>query len=174
MKNPPMHCVAISLMAVLAQSVFLCTPACDAALSCSAAERAAHYEEALAHAKASGKDIVVLQRGSDWNRLGEMIYNDIWLKDEFARKLGDRFILVTVDLPEQEGARALQGPYSAAEAGRSDMQAGASTSMRLEKLSQDQTPLPANEVTAVEAKDASVFKRRADGTWLAEGPNPAL
>ena len=33
-----------------------------------AAERAAHYEEALSRAKATGKDIVVLQRGSDWNR----------------------------------------------------------------------------------------------------------
>jgi hypothetical protein len=49
-----------------------------------AVERAAHFEESLLRAKATGKDIVVLQRGSDWNRLGEMLYHEVWLKDEFA------------------------------------------------------------------------------------------
>src|SRR5262245_21370726 len=44
------------------------------------AERAENYSDALVRAKATGKDIVVFQRGSDWNRLGELLYNDVWLK----------------------------------------------------------------------------------------------
>lgn len=79
------------------------------------AEQAAHSEEARLRARATGKDIVVLQRGSDWNRLGEMLTHEVWLKDEFARALGDRFILMTVDLPEQEGAPTLTGPFSPAD-----------------------------------------------------------
>lgn len=61
---------------------------------------AENYEDALTCAKKTGQDIVVLQRGSDWNKLGEMLYNDVWLKDEFARQLGTGFILVAVDRPD--------------------------------------------------------------------------
>jgi len=137
------------------------------------AERAAHCEEALARAKATGKDIVVLQRGSDWNRLGEMLYEDIWLKDEFARALGDGFILVAVDLPEEEGGRALRGPYSPKLDGRSGVQADDSPPLRLAKLTEDQAPLPADEVMAVKTQSGVTFKRRDDGAWLAGGDNPA-
>ena len=49
-----------------------------------AAERAPHFEAALARAKSAGKDIVVFQRGSDWNRLSERLHTDLWLKSEFA------------------------------------------------------------------------------------------
>ncbi|MBM4034149.1 MAG: hypothetical protein FJ291_20555, partial [Planctomycetes bacterium] len=138
-----------------------------------AVERAAHYEEALARAKASGADIVVFQRGSDWNRLGEMLYNEVWLKDEFARDLGEGFILVAVDLPEAEGAPALSGPYVPAAAGRPNARGGDTPPRRLAERASDAATLPASEVTAVEAKEGSVFKPRADGAWLAEGANPA-
>jgi len=137
------------------------------------AERAAHYEEALARAKAAGKDIVVLQRGSDWNRLGEMLYEDIWLTDEFARALGDGFILVAVDLPEEEGARALRGPYSPKLDGRSGVRAEDSPPLRLAKLTEDPAPLPADEVTEATALGGATFTRRQDGAWVAGGPNPA-
>ena len=40
--------------------------------------RADNYEDALALAKTGDKDIVVFQRGSDWNCLGEAIYQGIW------------------------------------------------------------------------------------------------
>ena len=58
-------------------------------ISILAADRAANYEDALLRAKETGKDIVVLQRGSDWNRLGEELYNKIWNTDDFSHKLGD-------------------------------------------------------------------------------------
>lgn len=125
---------------------------------------AENYDDALTRAKATGKDIVVLQRGSDWNRLGERIYNALWMNTEFARELGDGFILVTVDYPEQDGAPALREFASASE-DNSPLQ-------RLTNQTQEQTQLPANQITAVEAKDGSVFKKRADTAWLAEGANP--
>ncbi len=141
-----------------------------------AAERTAHFEEALLRARASGKDIVVLQRGSDWNRLGEMLYHDVWLKDEFARALGERFILMTVDLPEQEGARALEGPFCPGEGALSAIGKPGlvpTPSSRIATLTGGETPLPANEVTLVESPGGAIFKQRTDGTWVAEGPNPA-
>jgi hypothetical protein len=125
---------------------------------------AENYEEALTRAKETGKDIVVLQRGSDWNRLGERIYNDVWLKDEFVKALGDGVILVAVDYPEQEGAPALRGSSPAS--------TEASPVSRLMSLVDEKTPLPVNQITSVEAKDGSVFKKRADTAWLAEGANP--
>ncbi len=117
-----------------------------------AAERADNYEMAMARAKAAGKDIVVFQRGSDWNRLGEMLYQDVWLKDEFAKELGDGFVLVAVDRPEAAtGAAAL----------------------RLANLSDAKTPLPSNEVTAVESDAKVPFAARPDGAFLAKAsPNP--
>lgn len=125
---------------------------------------AENYEEALTLAKETGKDILVLQRGSDWNRLGERIYTDIWMKKEFARELGDGFILVAVDYPEQEGAPELRG-FSPASTEESPVS-------RLVSLIDEKKPLPENQITAVEAKDGSVFKKRADTAWLAEGANP--
>ena len=117
-----------------------------------AASRTEQYEQALSLAKASGKDIVVFQRGSDWNRLGETLYQDVWLKDEFARELGDGFVLVAVDRPEA----ATEPP-----------------ALRLANLSDAKTPLPANEVTAVESAAKVPFAARPDGAFLAKtSPNP--
>lgn len=172
-KNRTIHHLAAGLFTALV--LISCLPATVAAAEppLTAVERAAHFEEALLRAKATGKDIVVLQRGSDWNRLGEMLYHEVWLKDEFARELGDGFVLVAVDLPELEGGRPLRGPWRAAVDSRYGIRAEESPPLRLEKLVQEESALPANEVTAVEAKDGSVFKRRADGAWLAEDSNPA-
>ena len=88
--------IALALLAGIPPAAATATP------PRAAAERAAHYEEALARAQATGKDIAVFQRGSDWNRLGETLYHDIWLRDEFAQELGDGFILLAVDLTEQD------------------------------------------------------------------------
>jgi len=100
MKDRITHSLASRFLAALALLAVLPPAAPGAPPTPNAAGRASHYEEALARAKASGKDIVVFQRGSDWNRLGETLYNGLWLRDEFARELGDGFILVAVDLPE--------------------------------------------------------------------------
>ncbi|MCX6877948.1 MAG: discoidin domain-containing protein [Verrucomicrobia bacterium] len=117
-----------------------------------AAERADNYEDALARAKAVGKDLVVFQRGSDWNRLSETLYQNVWMKDEFAKDLGDGFVLMAVDRPESE-----------------DGAAGA----RLAKLVDETAPLPPNEMTAVESEAKIPFTVRPDGTYLgAMTPNP--
>ena len=75
--------------------LLLVTLAAVESLQAAPALRAESYEEALAQAKTNGCDIVVFQRGSDWNRLGEMLYNDVWMNDAFARALGGGFILVS-------------------------------------------------------------------------------
>lgn len=54
------------------------------------------YPAALERAKATGNDMLVLQRGSDWNLLGEKLYQEVWLKDAFVESLGKGFILVAV------------------------------------------------------------------------------
>lgn len=72
--------------------------------SCAAsAIHAENCEAARARAKVSDSDLVVFQRGSDWNQLGETLYRKVWLTDELARALGDRFVLVAVDRPETVG-----------------------------------------------------------------------
>lgn len=40
-------------------------------------ERVGDYPAVLERAKATGNDILVLQRGSDWNLLGEKLYQDV-------------------------------------------------------------------------------------------------
>ncbi|MEI7946750.1 MAG: discoidin domain-containing protein [bacterium] len=113
---------------------------------------AENYDDALTRAKKTGQDIVVLQRGSDWNKLGEMLYNDIWLKDEFARQLGTGFILVAVDRPDP---------------------AMDSSPSRLASLVDAKTLLPANEVIAVESEAKIPFSPRPDGAFLGKmKPNP--
>jgi hypothetical protein len=139
------------------------------------ATRAANYEEALALAKESGRDIVVFQRGSDWNRLAETLYHEVWLKDEFAQDLGEKFVLVAVDRPEVVGGRFVRVTCSDASCGdkdsTNDFAVGNSPPLRLATLADVET-LPSNEVAAVESKDGSVFKQRDDGTWIAEGASP--
>ena len=138
----------------------LCVP-----LAAAGTTRARDFADALAQAKSSGNDIVVLQRGSDWNRLGETIYQNVWLKPEFVKELGDGFVLTTVDRPEQAGAPAL---------GTNGDPAGISRFMRCTAAT---ATLPADEVTGVTAEGGASFKKRADGTWLLDGSpgehNPA-
>ena len=78
-----------------------------------ATERAANDEEALARAKVTGNDIVVFQRGSDWNRLGETLYHEIWEKDDFVKERGAGVELVAVDHPQMVCGRAVQGQCTA-------------------------------------------------------------
>jgi hypothetical protein len=137
--------------------------------------RAQNYEDALAQAKATGSDIVVFQRGSDWNRLGETLYNNVWLKDDFARALGDGFVLVAVDHAELVGGRAVQGQCSAVQCGitgLSDFQIGNPAPLRLAKLVDDKSPMPTSEIAAVDSKDGETFKPRGDGAWVAQGAIP--
>jgi hypothetical protein len=138
------------------RKLLMLAAALGAGFSCqnlpAAANRADHYEQALSLAKASGKDIVVFQRGSDWNRLGETLYQDVWLKDEFVKELGDGFVLVAVDRPEAATGTA---------------------AVRLANLSDAKTPIPASEVTAVESDAKVSFIARPDGAFLAKNsPNP--
>lgn len=112
------------------------------------AERAANYEVALERAKATGKDIAVFQRGSDWNLLAERLYRDVWLTDDFAASVGDQVILVAVDSPEVVGGIATVERIKAA-------------------------PMPPNEVTAVASEGGATLTQRDDGAWLASGTNPA-
>ena len=81
-------------------------------------------------------------------------------------------MLVAVDLPEQEGAPALRGPWSAKAAGESGVRAVDSPPRRLADRTDDAAPLPACEIASVETSEGTVFKPRADGAWLAEGANP--
>jgi len=123
--------------------------------------RAADFTDALAQAKQTGNDIVVLQRGSDWNRLGETLFQTVWQRPEFAKSLGDGFVLVTVDRPEQPGAPALGST-------------GDGTSMaHFTQATADGAPLPSNEASAVRAEGGATFKKRADGTWLLDDPKGA-
>jgi hypothetical protein len=134
------------------------------------------YGEALDRARKSGQDIVVFQRGSDWNRLGEVLYHDVWLKPEFAHELGNQFLLVEVDHPEVLGGRAVQGQCTSLKCGVtgfSDVAVGSSPPLRLARLVEDQTPLPASEVTGVASTEGAVYRPRKDGAWVAEGANPA-
>lgn len=138
--------------------------------------RAESYEEALAQAKSTGSDIVVFQRGSDWNRLGEMLYNDVWMKDMFVRALGGGFILLAVDYPEMEGSTALRGPFTPEDGVQlPDTESPApvlSAARRIARLVDDEAPMPSNEVSMVESPGGTVFRQRLDSAWLAEGKNP--
>ena len=127
--------------------------------------RAADYTAALAQAKASGNDLVVLQRGSDWNRLGETLYQNVWLQPEFLTALGDGFVLTTVDRQEQPGAPALG----------SGEDAGLIT--RFNAAVAPEARLPDNTITALKAESGATYQRREDGAYLVNDPknehNPA-
>lgn len=134
-------------------------------------ERAATYEIALARAKATGKDIVVFQRGSDWNRLGEELYNTIWLNEGFVRELGPGFILAAVDHQEEPGSMALTGLYRGTAAAVSA--SGVSSPQRLAQMTAEGCAIPPNSIVSVGSKDGTTFKSRPDGAWLAQGANPS-
>lgn len=135
-------------------------------------ERALHYEEALARAKATGNDLAVFQRGSDWNRLGETLYNEIWQTPGFVSELGDGFILVAVDRPEVVGGRAVQGQCTAVYCGTtgfSDTEVGSTAPLQLAKRTEEDAPLPPNQLVAVESGEGVAYRaRRTDGAFLCE------
>src|SRR5688572_14475608 len=123
-------------------------------LEAAPAIRAGDFTEALERAKSTGSDIVVLQRGSDWNRLGETLNQEVWQTSAFAEALGEGFVLVTVDRPEQAGAPALGSGESGAGLARflTATVAGGR--------------LPDDELASVRAEGGADFKKRADGAWL--------
>ena len=129
------------------------------------ATRARDFTEALERAKSTGSDIVVLQRGSDWNRLGETLNRDVWQTPGFAEALGEGFVLVTVDRPEQAGAPAL---------GTGESRAGLD---RFLAATTAGAKLPDDEVASVRTEGGANFKKRGDGSWLLDDPkgehNPA-
>ncbi len=149
-------------MKLLLPALLLCA---SAVVDAAPTTRAADFTEALARAKSSGNDIVVLQRGSDWNRAGETLYQNVWQKSEFINALGDGFILVDVDRPEQPGAPAIGS-------------AGDRTAVtRLTRETAPGTSPPANEITQLRTRGGASFTRRADGSLLVDDPknerNPA-
>lgn len=119
-----------------------------------ATERVADYTTALERAKATGNDILVFQRGSDWNLLGEKMYRDVWMKELLAENLGNGFILVAVDRQETLGAPSLLESATA----------GDSTEFQ-RQTKKGATP-PDCQITAVQATSGSIYERRADGSWL--------
>jgi hypothetical protein len=136
-----------------------------ATLQAAPATRARDFTEALERAKTAGSDIVVLQRGSDWNRLGETLNRDVWQTPAFAEALGEGFVLVTVDRPEQAGAPAL---------GTGESGAGLE---RFLTATAAGAKLPDDELVSARAEGGADFKKRADGAWLLDDPkgehNPA-
>ncbi|HEY3321160.1 MAG TPA: discoidin domain-containing protein [Planctomycetota bacterium] len=142
----------------------------------SAENRADNYEDALARAKAvapasvpAGKDIVVYQRGSDWNKCAEVLYQTVWLKDELLKELGDGFILVSVDKQETLG----NPPLSISDAARTSTSPGDTPLSRLSRIADEKTSLPANEIVSVESAGKIPFAARSDGAFLgAMTPNP--
>lgn len=143
-----------------------------------ASERAANYEDALARAKATGKDIAVFQYGSDWNPASLSLFQNVWGKEALLRELGPGFIVLAIDNPEVVGGRAVYGRCTAEKCGLtgySDTAIGSSAPLRLEAQCGDKGAPPANEVTTVTADSGAAFAKRADGAWLvdAKAANPA-
>lgn len=119
-------------------------------------ERAQDITEALAKAAEGSRDIVVYQRGSDWNLLGETLHRDLWLKPELLSELGEGFVLVAVDRPEQAGAPSLLEP------------ADPRFTQTWESLAGKDISLPENQVIGVVAVGGASFKKREDGSWLVD------
>ena len=116
----------------------------------------------MARAKASGKDIVVLQRGSDWNVCGEMLYRRVWCRDEFVKALGDGFVLVTVDNPEVLGAL----PLAIDDAGyHRDGSVAESPELRLQNRVGESAAQAACEIVVVASEGKVPFTRGADGAF---------
>lgn len=130
-------------------------------------QRAANYEEALTIAKETKRDIVVFQRGSDWNHLAEALYKSCGKKGNFYA-LGPGFVLVAVDKPELVGGRAVQGQCTAVQCfitGFSDTEVGSSAPLKLAKVASS-TP-PSNEIVEIQSEGKVAFQRREDGALVA-------
>jgi hypothetical protein len=132
--------------------------------------RVADYDAALTYAAANNTDIVVYQRGSDWNHLGEMLYHDVWQKPAFANALGDGFVLVAVDRQEALGSKPVAGhpPLDAAASYERTVppQKYITQAVDMEK------PLSACDIRSVTSEEQVEYTRQSDGSWLAGGKNP--
>jgi hypothetical protein len=133
-----------------------------------AADRAPDYATALERAKLTGRDIVVFQHGSDWNRLGERLLAEVWNQPAFTRAVGTNAILVAVDQPEAIG----NPPVAGAVDGRTE--ASYETPVTpVQHLRDLATNVPPNDIQSVETTNGTVFARDTNGTYRAAGPNPA-
>jgi hypothetical protein len=132
-------------------------PADPAFASAAPTERASDYPAALERAKVTGNDILVLQRGSDWNLLGERIFRDLWQQESFVNSLGNGFILVTVDRQDKLGAPGMLDTSNPA-----GMEA-------FESYTKDLTTLPPDQITALKTESGLSYVRRGDTAWLVKG-----
>ncbi len=136
-----------------------------------AAERAANYKAALERAKQTGADIAVFQRGSDWNHLGEYLYAKVWSQPEFLQAVGDNVILVVVDNPEVPGSPPTS-ETAPADAQPSYGKRASSVPTRLLDLADENKPRPKSEIFRITCANGTRFNKRADGCFVAAGPNP--
>ena len=134
-------------------------------------ERVQHFDEALARAKATGNDIVVLQRGSDWNRLSEHVYQDIWSREPFFKSLGDGFILLAVDNQENPGAQPVSLAFPTSgdilTDTRADRDLPQTALVGLAAMPMDAS---ACEITGVASGENVPYARQPDGSWKIQGP----
>lgn len=134
-----------------------------------AAWQAADYEEALALAASNSCDIAVFQRGSDWNRLGERLYRDIWSSSQFATQFGTNLVLVCVDQLETPGNPPVSPDI--------DLNAlpvyerNSNPTARLQSLVTNATA-SANAIISVTTTNGTVYTPDRDGVFVASGPNP--
>lgn len=135
-------------------SFFLCLTSLVCQAQSLPSVRAAHFTEALEKAKAANQDIVVFQRGSDWNTLGESLYRNVWQKPELLTELGEGFVLVAVDRPEQPGTPAIGET------------ADASVLREWKSLSAVGSTAAENQLIGVVAEGGAGYQKRADGSWL--------
>ncbi len=136
-----------------------------------AAQRAATYKAALERAKQTGADIAVLQRGSDWNHLGEYLYTRAWNTPDFLKAVEGDVILVAVDNPEMPGSRPVSGIASAD--AQPDCGFGPKPPLQhLRDLADDNEPLPTDEIMKISCANGTIFQKRPDGCFRATGPNP--
>ncbi len=66
------------------------------------------YQEALVAAKAQQFDLAVLVHGSDWNRVGERFFKDVWQAKELRHQLASGFVLLDFDYLEHPTAKQKQ------------------------------------------------------------------
>lgn len=125
--------------------------------------RAGDYPEALKQAKATGKDIVIFQRGRDWCVEGERMYHNVWNTEAMLKELGDGFIMVTIDDPENPDAPPVPQTSDPKLAVARPYQLFAADRLR-DYVQRIHTPQ--SEVLAVTAKSGTLYKKQPDGSFL--------
>ncbi len=134
-----------------------------------AAWPAADYEEALTLAARHGCDIAVFQRGSDWNRLGERMYRDIWSQEKFAAQLGTNVVMVCVDQPEAAGNAPVSPALDLNALPRYERESAPPA--RLKDLVKNATAVT-NGIVSVTTTNGTAYARNPRGVHVASGPNP--